>query len=98
VGGFDRTQEIWRYGTNGHLTWGTLGQVYIDQNGEAQYVYGGHGEPPPRGMFQEDELRQLLRVIDQVPSPMLEHFDPRKLIVAVNALQALVHCHTMILG
>src|SRR5439155_26392043 len=28
-----RTKEIWCYGTNGHLTFATLGRVYIDNEG-----------------------------------------------------------------
>src|SRR5690349_10336459 len=33
-----RTKEIWRYGTDGHLTFATLGCVYLDSAGKAQYV------------------------------------------------------------
>src|SRR5262249_32935408 len=62
------TAEIWRYGTSGHLTTATLGQVYIDENGRVQYVFG-KGDPPPEGLFEEEELRRLLAALDQVPSP-----------------------------
>src|SRR5204863_104002 len=40
------TREIWRYGTSGHLTTATLGQVYIDDKGRVQYFYG-QGDPLP---------------------------------------------------
>ena len=30
---FGGTKEIWRYGTAGHLTTATLGQVFIDEKG-----------------------------------------------------------------
>jgi len=76
-------REIWCYGTNGHLTFPTLGCIYIDKEGKARDVFGaiqrsrarirepGKGErlveyevgPPKRGMFEEEELRELLRVI-----------------------------------
>jgi hypothetical protein len=47
--------EIWRYGTNGHLTTATLGSVYIDENGKVQGVWGGVGDQPPAWMFSEVE-------------------------------------------
>jgi hypothetical protein len=30
--GWVGTKQIWHYGTNGHLTLGTLGAVYIDED------------------------------------------------------------------
>ena len=53
------TKEIWRYGTSGHLTTATLGQVYLDQDSRAQYMHG-KGKPPPEGLFEEEELRRIL--------------------------------------
>jgi hypothetical protein len=32
------TEEIWRHGTNGHLTTATLGSIYIDGNGKVQAI------------------------------------------------------------
>lgn len=46
------TKERWCYGTSGHLTFPTLGEVYIDEKGTVQFVYGGQGQPPPAGMFR----------------------------------------------
>jgi len=85
-----RTEEIWRYGTAGHLTFPTLGSVHVQADGKVQYAFGGQGEPPPPGMFDEQELRRLLRIVDQVPSYNSgSQYDPLRLIRAVNALQPL---------
>lgn len=83
------TKEIWRYGTSGHLTTATLGQVYIDKNESVQYVFG-RGTPPPVGMFKERDLRILLETLGQVPSYNAAwNYNPRKVIRAVNLLQPL---------
>lgn len=85
-----RTKEIWRYGTDGHLTFATLGCVYIDKAGKAQYVYGGRGSPPDEKALGEKELRQLLRIIDKAPGYSSAYgYDPRRIVVAVNVLQPL---------
>jgi len=85
-----RTKEIWRYGTDGHLTCATLGCVYIDKAGKAQYVYGGYGSPPDEKTFNETELRRLLRIIDKAPGYDSAYgYDPRRIVQAVNALQPL---------
>jgi hypothetical protein len=84
-----RTKEIWRYGTSGHLTTATLGQVYIDEDGRAQYIYG-RGDPPPDAMFAEPELRRLLDTLGEVPSYNDGlRYNPRAVIQAVNLLQPL---------
>lgn len=84
-----RTTEIWRYGTSGHLKTATLGQVYLDEKGQVQYLYGG-GKPPPQGMFDEQELRELLQALGEVPSyNQGEVYNPRSVIRAVNLLQPL---------
>lgn len=83
-----RTVEVWRYGTNGHLTFGTLGTVHVQADGTVQYAFGGAGAPPPDGDFDERELRRLLRLVDAVPSYSGDP-DPLPLIQAVNALQRL---------
>jgi len=85
-----RTKEIWRYGTEGHLTFATLGCVYVDKAGKAQYVYGGRGSPPDEKVFSEKELRRLLRIIDNAPGYNSAYgYDPRRIVEAVNALQPL---------
>jgi hypothetical protein len=83
------TKEIWRYGTSGHLTTATLGQVYIDDGGRVQYFYG-KGDPPQDNLFDEKELRRLLTALGQVPSYNDGwRYNPRKVIQAVNLLQPL---------
>jgi hypothetical protein len=83
-----RTVEVWRYGTDGHLTFGTLGTVHIQADKKVQYVFGGKGRPTTDGLFTEAELRPLLRAINAVSSYQAPN-DPLKLIQAVNALQPL---------
>jgi len=83
-----RTVEVWRYGTSGHLTFATLGTVHIQADRTVQYVFGGAGTPPDGAVFDETELRRLLRLLDAVPSYDAPG-DPRALIEVVNALQPL---------
>jgi hypothetical protein len=83
------TKEVWGYGTHGHLSFPTLGCVFIDKNGLAQSVYGGKGQPPPPDLFQEEELRSLLRLIDKAPGEDNDPYDPLLVIKIVNTLQAL---------
>ncbi len=99
-----RTKEIWCYGTNGHLTFPTLGQVYIDNHDEVQYVYGGRDppehiyfvprpkpDPPNPELIGEEELRELLRTIDRAPHLMMgpKPYRALDMIQIVNALQPL---------
>ena len=79
-----RTVAVWRYGTNGHLTFGTLGTVHLQADGRVQYVFGGGG--PVASDLEEAELRRLMRLLDAVPS-YNGRADPLRLIQAVNALQ-----------
>lgn len=78
-----RTVEVWRYGTNGHLTFGTLGTVHLQADRTVQYVFGGKGSPVAN--IDEPELRRLLRLLAAVPS-YNHRCDPLRLIQAVNAL------------
>ncbi len=85
-----RTKEIWRYGTDGHLTFPTFGCVYIDNDGKAQYVFGGGGKPTDPKLLSEMELRSLLRLIDKAPSYHSGYgYDPLAVIRIVNSLQPL---------
>jgi hypothetical protein len=79
-----RTVEVWRWGTNGHLSFGTLGTVHVQADRTVQYVFGG-GTPVAVGV-DEAELRRLLRLLAAVPG-YGERLDPLALIRAVNALQ-----------
>ena len=81
------TEEVWRYGTRGHLTFGTLGTLHINRAHQVEFVFGAQGDPPPSGMFTEVELRSLLHKLDRVSSYDASSHDPLTLIQAVNALQ-----------
>jgi len=90
-GGISRvhTKEIWCYGAKGHLSFPTLGCVYIDENGRSQEVFGGSGQPPKADMFTEDELRGLLRLLDTAPGLDGYSYNPLPVIQIVNTLQPL---------
>jgi hypothetical protein len=85
------------YGTNGHLTFPTLGQVYIDDHDKVQYIFGGRTKflsagkvtPPDPNLFEENELRELLRLIDKAPALMGREYNPLPIIQIVNTLQPL---------
>jgi len=85
---FRGTREIWCYGTNGHFTFPTLGCIYIDAKGKAELIYGGD-KPPQQQAIEEQQLRQLLRIIDRAPPLDGRRFDPLPVIQIVNALQGL---------
>lgn len=82
----NKTTEVWGYGTSGHLTFPTLGIIYMSGD-KVQYVFGGNGAPPPSGMFAHEELTRLLRLIDATSG--VDNHNPPRLIQAVNALQPL---------
>jgi hypothetical protein len=82
------TRAVWRYGTSGHLTTATLGQVYIGHDGRVQYVFGKG--TPPKDLPDEARLRELLNILGEVPSYNSGgSYNPRFVIRAVNALQPL---------
>lgn len=81
------TVEVWRYGTSGYLTFGTLGTLHINRAQQVEFVFGAQGDPPPSGLFIEVELRALLHKLDRVSSYDASSHDPLTLIQAVNALQ-----------
>jgi len=87
-GGISRyqTTEIWSYGTDGHLTFPTLGCVYMSE-GRVQEVAGGYGAPPDAAVFSETDLRELLRLIDS--TCVTGSYNPLRFIQAVNGLQPL---------
>ncbi len=78
-----RTVEVWRYGTHGHGTFGTLGTVHIQADRKVQYVFGGRGTPYTG--LPEPQLRHLLDLLDAVPSYNAT-LEPMRLVQAVNAL------------
>jgi hypothetical protein len=79
-------KEVWRYGTSGHLTTATLGEVYINEKDRVQYVFG-RGEPRVDRLPDERQLRPLLDILGQVSSYNAgASYNPRTVIRAVNAL------------
>lgn len=81
-----RTTEIWCYGTSGHLTFPTLGCVFMDADG-VQYIYGGKGTPIDPLALDEAELRKLLQLIDNLSESRRDN--PLLYIQLVNTLQPL---------
>jgi hypothetical protein len=80
------------YGTNGHLTFPTLGMVDLDGRGKARFLWGATGSPPPTALFREPELRDLLRLLDGAPVAAfayLDGWDPLAAIRIVNRLRLL---------
>jgi hypothetical protein len=86
--GLRGSERIWCYGTAGHRTLPTLGSVLFE-DGQARMVCGGRGSPPRAGLFEEAEIRRLLRTIDGVPEPDARAWDPLPAIRIVNALHPL---------
>jgi len=81
-------REIWCYGTNAHMGFGTLGCVYIDRKGRVRGVFGGTGVPIDPKILPEPQLEDVLRLIDTTPG-LTHDFDTLRLIRIVNTLQAL---------
>lgn len=83
------TSEALRYGTNGHLSCASLGQVYLNRGRAVQYVFGGRGTPPSPDLIAEPELRRLLSLLFNVGSYNGGYnYNPLAVIRAVDALHA----------
>lgn len=82
--------EAWRYGARGPHSMATLGVVFFDSHQQVYHLSIDPKRAPPReGMFDESELRTLLQLIDNNGQrTSAADFDPQKLIIIVNALQA----------
>ncbi|HWB58484.1 MAG TPA: hypothetical protein VG733_03290 [Chthoniobacteraceae bacterium] len=84
--------EVWGYGTDGHLSFPTLGSVTMLE-GRVRGVFGGTGTPPAPAMFDEKELRNLLQVIDSAQGAgayaRMWNATPLRLIQIVNTLEPL---------
>jgi hypothetical protein len=84
------TTEMWCYGTDRHLGFPTLGHLYFTELG---IVHHHHAPTMPvvevLRLFPEEELRGLLRLLDQAPPPSSDRFQPRLLVQIVNRLQPL---------
>ena len=93
--------KVLRYGTNGHRTLATLGEVFLDERGRVLGVVGIWGSPPDATLIPESELRMYL--VDRVrpasipgdldlhpPSPYPTRFwDTAAVITVVNRLRPL---------
>jgi hypothetical protein len=80
------TKLIWCYGTDGHLSFPTLGCVYFDGEDKVQYAFGSTGSAPDASLFSEKELRTLLRLVNQAPPLAGRTFNPLTVIRIVNGL------------
>ncbi len=81
-------REVWDYGTNGHLTFPTLGCVFINKDGKVGGSVGGEGEPPDPNILPEERLRPILRLLHNEQGYNAAHkYNPLHVIQMVNALQ-----------
>jgi hypothetical protein len=85
----NETKEVWCYGTNGHMTFPTLGCIDINKQGYVERAHVGWGDPPTRNLFEEEELRDLLRLIDTAPIDNASQYNPLSTIQIVNKLHVL---------
>jgi hypothetical protein len=76
----------WCYGTDGHGHLPTLGSIFFDRDWKIVAIHGSEGEPPPAGLFEERELRRILRSINRSRN---EWSRPLAIIQVVNILQPL---------
>jgi hypothetical protein len=83
--------EEWCYGTEGHMSFPTLGTVCFERlsgRKSVLFVFGGKSTPPPRSLFTEGELRKLLIMLDH-RKHQRGLWDPAWAIQVVNTLQPL---------
>jgi len=90
-----RPQErLLRWGTKGHGTFPTLGEILVEANGQIANVRGGWGMPPVARVVSEDELRTYIPLVDEMPEPAAwgigpENWDPLPVMRIVNRLRSL---------
>lgn len=82
-------RTVWCYGTDGHLTFPSLGCIYFGSTGRVTKVFGGRGSALPPEIISERELQSLLRAVDRVGSLDGQAFNPAYMIEAVNRLAAI---------
>src|SRR5438128_1685400 len=81
--------KILCYGTEGHMTFPTRGQVYLNHVNKVVYRSGNEGTPPPASLIDETELQALLRLLDASPPLRGNAHDPLIMIQIVNELHRL---------
>lgn len=89
TGLFPETSEIWYYGLAGPHAFPTLGQVWLGIDGVVKAVTGGGSVDSAVINLPEEELRDHLAFISQLPTPEGDSFDPLLVIQTVNRLQPL---------
>lgn len=85
-------QACWAYGTNGKSGFPTLGVITFDEN-EKVIGVSGNGECAVSDGMDEKRLRDLLRILEEVPKLFdregINSWNPSKLVDAVNSLHPL---------
>lgn len=81
--------EVWYYGTNDRSDFPTLGQLHFDSKGNTITTFGGSGAPINCDRISENELRDLLRLINQMPPATGRDWNPAVVIDVVNAIVSL---------
>lgn len=79
------TDEIWCYGTDGHCSLATLGEVCF-RDGRVVWVAGGYSQPPALNVINEDELRSGMRFLHPGPEET-GYSEPLHLIRVANYLR-----------
>ena len=82
------SEEVWCYGTDGHLHFPTLGRVYFDErrvSGKSHRVM----QMPSKSTINETDLRKNMRFIFNVPNRSGTHLDILDTIRAANSLMPL---------
>jgi hypothetical protein len=80
--------DVWCYGTDGHLSFPTLGRVTFRRD-RVNVVIGAQGAPPNESLITENDLRILLRAVSHLPARTGDEYSARDMIIVVNALQPL---------
>lgn len=74
------------YGIERHLGFPTLGRVYLDRRGTVVATCGGEGTPPKPDIIPENEIRRLVDLLDEAPTPSGRTYNPAALIRIANEL------------
>ncbi|MHC4177565.1 MAG: hypothetical protein ACYSWU_08665 [Planctomycetota bacterium] len=82
-------RKVWVYGTDGHLTFPTLGCIYFGRGGRVAYVFGAGEVRLPPNMVDETDLRSLLVSVDRIGGLKGGTYNPLWLIQAANRLRDL---------
>lgn len=81
--------EVWYYSTNDRSDFPTLGQLHFDSKGNTITTFGGAGAPINCDRISENELRDLLRLINQMPPATGRDWNPAVVIDVANAIVSL---------